>query len=69
MTAYAREHKYDASKIANSIKYAERIPPDFSAVLMQDYMCIEADYKQFLMKIPEFVKWLQTKGRLLNGAL
>lgn len=69
MTAYAREHKYDAAMITNSIKYAERIPPDFSAVLMQDYMCLDKDYKQFLMKIPEFVKWLQTKGRLLNSAL
>ena len=69
MTAYAREHKYDTAKIANSIKFAKKIPPDFSTVLMQDYMCLDKDYKQFLMKMPEFVKWLQTKGRLLNGAL
>ena len=69
MTAYARECKDDILKITNSIKYAERMPPDFSAVLMQDYMCFDDNYKQVLMKIPEFVKWLQTKGKIINAAV
>ncbi|MGN1372955.1 MAG: ATP-binding protein [Candidatus Coproplasma sp.] len=67
MTAYAREHKDDLTAIANSIAYADRMPPDFSTVLMKDYMYIAKDYKQTLMKIPAFSRWLQTKGRLLNG--
>lgn len=67
MTAYAREHKGDLNAIANSIAYADRMPPDFSTVLLKDYMYIEKDYKQTLMRIPAFARWLQSKGRLLNG--
>lgn len=69
MTAYAREHKTELSKIANSIAYADRMPPDFSTVLMKDYMYIEKNYKGKLLNIPEFVRWLQTKGKLLNGSV
>ena len=67
MTAYARAHRYELTKIANSIAYADRMPPDFSAVLMRDYMYIEKDYKLTLMKIPQFARWLSTKGSLMNG--
>lgn len=69
MTAYAREHKDDMTKITNSIKYADRLPPDFSAVLMKDYMYLEKGYKEKLMRLPEFTRWLNTKGRLLNGVV
>ena len=69
MTAYAREHKTDLSRIANSIAYADRMPPDFSTVLMKDYMYIEKDFKEKLLQIPEFVRWLQTKGKLINGSV
>ena len=69
MVAYAKEHKDDMNKIVNSIKYASILPPDFSVVLLKDYMAIEENYKQKLIKIPEFNKWLQTKGRLLNGII
>ncbi len=66
MVVYAREHKNDLNKIANSIVYADRLPPDFSVMLLKDYMAIEKNYKQKLLKIPEFSKWLSSKGRLLN---
>jgi hypothetical protein len=69
MVAYAREHKNEMHRITNSIIYADKMPPDFSAVLMKDYMYIEKDYKQKLMSIPEFAKWLRTKGRLINGSV
>ncbi len=67
IVAYAREHKDDMKKIVNSIKYVEKMPPDFSAVILKDYLYIEKGYKEKLLKIPEFCHWLQTKGRLLNG--
>lgn len=67
MTVYAREHKDDLDKIVNSIKYADKMPPDFSTILMKDYMYLDNDYKERLVQIPEFNKWLQTKGRLING--
>lgn len=67
MTAYAREHKDDMVKITNSIRYASKLPPDFSAILLRDYMCLDKGYREKLIKIPEFSKWLNEKGRLLNG--
>ena len=69
MTAYAREHKDDLRRIANSVRYAGRMPPDFSAVLFKDYMYIEKDYRAKLLQIPEFSAWLSSKGRMLNGAV
>lgn len=69
MVCYAREHKNDMNKIANSISYANNLPPDFSAVLLRDYMYMEKDYKQKLMNIPEFSIWLRSKGSLINGAV
>ena len=69
MTIYASMHKEDMQKITNSIAYAEKLPADFSAVLLRDYMYIEDGYKSKLMQIPEFARWLQTKGRLLNGTV
>ena len=67
MTAYAREHKEQLSRIANSIVYAEKLPPDFSAMLLKDYLFIEKGYKEKLLQIPAFSRWLTAKGRLLNG--
>ncbi|MBO4251855.1 MAG: AAA family ATPase [Clostridia bacterium] len=67
MVSYAREHKNDLDKITNSIIFANRLSPDFSAMLLRDYMYIEKGYKEKLMKIPEFIAWLSSKGRLLNG--
>lgn len=69
MTAYAREHREDMDRIANSIRYAESLPADFSAVLLKDYMYIEKGYKEKLMMVPEFMKWLRSKGSMLNGSI
>ena len=69
MTAYAREHKEDMEGIENSIAYANRMPADFSAVLMRDYMYIDRDYKSRLMGVPEFARWLSSKGKILNGSV
>ena len=69
MTSSATEHNEDMEKIANSIKYLDKLPPDFSMVLLKNYMCIEKNYKEKLMRIPEFAKWISTRGRLLNGAV
>ena len=69
MAAYAKSHKDDMIRIENSIRYANKLPPDFAAILFKDYMSIEKDYKQKLMMIGEFKKWLQTKGKLMNGSI
>jgi len=69
MLVYARAHKDDMNLIANSIAYADRMPPDFSAVVLKDYMYIEKDYRFKLMRVPQFERWMRTKGRLLNGSV
>lgn len=69
MTAFAKEHKEETDRIANSIRYANQMPPDFSTVLMKDYMFIEENYRQKLMMIPEFAAWLNSKGSLMNGSV
>ena len=67
MLAYAKEHKHQLDLITNSIIYADKLPPDYSAMLLKDYMYIEKGYKEKLLKIPQFSKWLSGKGGLLNG--
>lgn len=69
MTVYAREHKDDIRRIANSVQYANCMPPDFSTVLFKDYMYIEKDFRAKLLNIPEFSQWLSSKGRLLHGTV
>ena len=68
MVTYAKKYKDDLDKIANSIRYAEKLPPDFALILLKDYMYIDKDYKLKLLRIPEYEKWARTKGRLLDGA-
>lgn len=63
----ARIYKDNTTKIENSLKYIDQLPPDFSVLVLKDYMYIEKDYRNKLMKMPAFVKWMSTKGRLLNA--
>ena len=67
MTKYASMHSDDLDAIARSIQYAEQLPPDFSVVLMQAYLNLEEGYRTKLMTLPDFVKWMRSKGTLLNG--
>lgn len=67
MTEYARKHKGDLHQLENSMKFAIGMPPDFSAVLMKNYMYLEEDFKKVLMKIPVFVNWLSKAGRFVNA--
>ncbi|MBO4415891.1 MAG: AAA family ATPase [Lachnospiraceae bacterium] len=69
MTVYASQHRDDMTMIENSINYASKLPPDFSVVLLRDYMSIEKGYRTKLMRLPVFQKWLQSKGSLLNGSV
>ena len=44
MVSYAREHKKDLGAIANSIRYADKLPPDYSAMLLKDYIYIDKGF-------------------------
>ena len=65
MTQYAMKYKDDLRKIENSIQYALGMPPDFSAVLLKNYMNLEEDYKKTLMKLPVFARWMAGVGKYL----
>ena len=68
MIEYAKKHKDDLALIENSIDYGLRLSPDFSLVLLKDYMYIDKDYRKKLLRIPAYNNWLQTRGRLLDEA-
>ena len=65
MTQYAMKCKDNLTKIENSIQYALGMPPDFSAVLLKNYMNLEEDYKKKLMKLPVFSRWMSSVGKYL----
>lgn len=65
----AKTYKDDLFKIENSINYAMKLPADFSFILLKDYLSIDDNYKNELIKIPLFKKWLTEKGKLLNGII
>ncbi len=69
MTAYASKHRDEMDRIENSLAFAEKFPPDFSIVLMKNYMGIEKGYREKLMRCPTFTKWLSRKGSILNGSI
>ena len=66
MLSYAKLHKDDLDLIENSINYAMRLSPEFSTILLKDYLYIEKDYQKKLLRIPAFSRWLSSKGRLLD---
>ena len=67
MVNYAKKNKDNLEMIANSIKYAINLPPDFSLILLKDYLYLDKDYKLKLLRIPEYEKWIKTRGKLLDG--
>lgn len=69
MISYAREHKGQMKLIENSIEYAFRMPPDFACVLLKGYQDIDADFAKQLLKIPAFMRWMNTRGKMLNGII
>lgn len=67
MVAYVREHKDDMKAIVNSIRYAELLPAEYSVLTLKDYLYIDNELKIRLLKTPEYAKWLNEKGALLNA--
>ncbi len=67
MVYFAKQNFSNLDRLANSIRYASMLPPDFSVLVLKDYLYLEENAKMKLMNIPEFAKWLSQKGKLLNG--
>ena len=69
MVAYVREHKEDMKGIINSIKYATKLPVEYSVLTLKDYLYIDEQLKKKLLKTPEYVKWLEEKGDIVNAII
>lgn len=69
MISHARECKGQMKKIENSIEYALRMPPDFACVLLKGYQDIDEEFAKKLLQVPAFVRWMNTRGKLLNGII
>ncbi len=69
MTAYAREHISDIKQISNAIEYTFRIPADFSVTFVKSLLSIDTDFSKKLLELPVFKKWLEKRGRMLNGII
>ena len=69
MATYARDCRYDLLKIGNSLKYAEKMPADYVALLLKSYEAIEEGYKQTLMQIPEYLDIVRKRSVVRNGSV
>jgi hypothetical protein len=65
MLAFARTRKRDLAAMGHSIRYALNLPPDFSFMLLRDYLALEEGYRGTLLAIPSFAEWLRHNERLL----
>jgi len=63
--AFAQTRKDDLVAMGHSIRYALTLPPDFSFMLLRDYMALEEGYREKLLTIPAFTEWLRRNERLL----
>ncbi len=69
MVSYAKEHRYERERIGNSLKYVEKMPADYVALLLESYEAIDDDYKSFLMQIPEYFELIGKRSVLRNGSV
>ena len=67
MVRYAKEHKDNLIEIASSIRFASRLPKDFGILLIEEYLNIDETYRQKLISLPEFSRFLNENASLLNG--
>jgi hypothetical protein len=65
MAAHANRKKTDLTGIAHSIKYALKMPPDFSMILIKDYFAFGEEFRKKLMKLPELMDWLKNHGKYM----
>lgn len=67
MVSYAAEHTDDMNQISNAIEYTFRISADFSFTFMLSLMSISGEFSAKLLELPAYKKWLEKRGRMMNG--
>ncbi len=69
MTAYAKEHRDETDRIQHSLRYAQKMPADYVAILLNQYEAIDEHYKEVLLTLPEYAKLIQKRSVLRNGCV
>lgn len=69
MAVHARTLLGDPDAINHSIAYAQKLPADFSVMLLKDYLALTPDSRLALMRAPGFAKWAARFGGMLNGSV
>lgn len=62
----AKDYINDIPKLTNSIRYALKLPSEYSFILFKDYLYLTPNIKSKLLRIPEFMKWIEKRGKLLD---
>lgn len=68
MAAYANRDgmEYDTVQLANGIRYAMKLPPEFASCLLRDLLAMER-LTNTLFLIPEFRTWMSKNGAYYDG--
>ena len=65
---YARDHKDDVEGLANSIRYARKLPRDYSFLIFKAYGEMFDDERKKLIAIPGFREWFNEVGDYVGSA-
>lgn len=65
MASHAATHRNDLVGLGHSLVFAQRMPPEFSTLLLHDYFAIDENMRKKILKLPEFGRLQQTVGKYL----
>jgi hypothetical protein len=69
MCEYAKDCKDDPVRIGNSLRYAQKMPADYIAIVLKNYEAMEENYQEKLMQIPEYMELIHKRGVVRNGSV
>jgi len=67
MAVYAMERPEEKDKILNSIIYAKNLPPEFSMMLIREYMKFDADILNAMIDVPDVKELIDSNVGMLYG--
>ena len=64
---YAKMRKPTIKRLVNAIKYAHKLPKDFTLLVFTNYLNLDEDIVKKLTADPEFMRFMSQEGKILNG--
>ena len=62
---YIKSNEISDAEIENSVEYILDMPNDYSLVIMKNYMEVNTEIKNKLLRISKFTRWISNEGKLL----